>query len=41
LLLDEGLPVKQAAKLAHSITGVGKNAMYELALNLKKTQALS
>jgi 16S rRNA (cytidine1402-2'-O)-methyltransferase len=40
LLLDEGLPVKQAAKLAHSITGVGKNAMYELALTLKKNQAL-
>jgi len=38
LLLDEGLPVKQAAKLAHSITGAGKNAMYELALALKKSQ---
>jgi 16S rRNA (cytidine1402-2'-O)-methyltransferase len=37
LLLDEGLPVKQAAKLAHSITGAGKNAMYELALALKKS----
>ena len=36
LLLDEGLPVKQAAKLAHSITGAGKNAMYELALTLKE-----
>jgi 16S rRNA (cytidine1402-2'-O)-methyltransferase len=35
LLLDDGLPVKQAAKLAHSITGVGKNALYELALSLK------
>jgi 16S rRNA (cytidine1402-2'-O)-methyltransferase len=35
LLLDEGLPVKQAAKLAHSITGAGKNAMYDLALSLK------
>ena len=35
LLLDEGLPVKQAAKLAHSITGMGKNALYELALSLK------
>ena len=41
LLLDEGLPVKQAAKLAHSITGVGKNAMYDLALSLKKSQTLS
>ena len=36
LLLGEGLPVKQAAKLAHSITGAGKNAMYELALTLKE-----
>ncbi len=35
LLLDEGLPVKQAAKLAHSISGAGKNALYELALSLK------
>ena len=35
LLLDEGLPVKQAAKLAHSITGASKNAMYELALKIK------
>ena len=37
LLLAEGLPVKQAAKLAHSITGAAKNAMYELALDLKKS----
>ena len=36
LLLDDGLPVRQAAKLAHAITGVGKNALYELALALKK-----
>lgn len=35
LLLAEGLPVKQAAKLAHAITGVGKNALYERALLLK------
>jgi 16S rRNA (cytidine1402-2'-O)-methyltransferase len=35
LLLAEGLPVKQAAKLAHAITGVAKNALYELALSLK------
>lgn len=35
LLLDEGLPVKQAAKLAQAITGVAKNALYELALSLK------
>ena len=37
LLLDEGLPVKQATRLAHGITGAGKNALYELALTLKKT----
>ena len=36
LLLDEGLPVKQAAKLAHSISGAAKNAIYELALKIKK-----
>lgn len=35
LLLDDGLPVKQAAKLAHAITGVGKNALYERALAMK------
>jgi len=37
LLLDEGLPVKQAAKLAHAVTGAGKNALYDLALTLKKS----
>lgn len=36
LLLAEGLPVKQAAKLASSITGVAKNALYDLALSLKE-----
>lgn len=35
LLLDEGLPVKQAARLAHEITGVAKNTLYDLALRLK------
>jgi 16S rRNA (cytidine1402-2'-O)-methyltransferase len=35
LLLDEGLPVKQAAKLAHAITGVAKNALYEQALAVR------
>ena len=35
LLLDDGITVKQAARLAHAITGAPKNAMYELALSLK------
>lgn len=35
LLLEEGLPVSQASKLAHAITGVGKKALYQLALHLR------
>ena len=35
LLLEAGLPVKQAATLGQAITGVGKNALYDLALSLK------
>ena len=35
LLLADGLPVRQAVKLAQTITGAGKNALYDLALSLK------
>lgn len=35
LLLADGLPTKQAAKLAAAITGAAKNALYERALVLK------
>ena len=35
LLLAEGLPVKQAAKLASAITGAAKNTLYDRALALK------
>lgn len=35
LLLAEGLPVKQAAKLAAKITGAAKNALYQKALEFK------
>lgn len=34
LLLDDGLPVSQAAKLAHAITGMSKKALYERALSI-------
>ncbi|MDR1710116.1 MAG: 16S rRNA (cytidine(1402)-2'-O)-methyltransferase [Candidatus Accumulibacter sp.] len=36
LLLADALPVKQAAKLAHAITGEPKNDLYELALRLRE-----
>ena len=36
LLLADGLPVKQAAKLASAITGAAKNSLYEQALRLKE-----
>lgn len=39
LLLDEGLPVKQAVKLATGITGLAKNALYQRALALSQGDA--
>ena len=35
LILLKNLPVKQAAALAASITGLKKNALYQFALSLK------
>ncbi|MBI4743193.1 MAG: 16S rRNA (cytidine(1402)-2'-O)-methyltransferase [Betaproteobacteria bacterium] len=35
VLLDDGLSVKQAAKLAHAISGTAKNTLYEKALALR------
>ena len=36
ILLDEGLPVKQVARLAHLITGASRNSLYERALVLRQ-----
>jgi 16S rRNA (cytidine1402-2'-O)-methyltransferase len=36
LLLADGLPTKQAAKLASAITGASKNKLYDLALAMKR-----
>ncbi|MDR0578934.1 MAG: 16S rRNA (cytidine(1402)-2'-O)-methyltransferase [Candidatus Accumulibacter sp.] len=36
LLLDEGLPVRQAVKLARAITGAARNTLYELALRQRE-----
>jgi len=39
LLLDDGLSVKQAARLAHAITGAGKKQLYDQALAWKETES--
>jgi len=36
LLLDDGLPVSQATRLAHAITGAGRKALYQQALCLQE-----
>ncbi|MBE2259548.1 MAG: 16S rRNA (cytidine(1402)-2'-O)-methyltransferase [Rhodobacteraceae bacterium] len=36
LLLADGLPVSQASRLAHAITGSRKQALYQLALRLRR-----
>ncbi|MDR2506992.1 MAG: 16S rRNA (cytidine(1402)-2'-O)-methyltransferase [Candidatus Accumulibacter sp.] len=41
LLLDEGLSVKQAAKLASAITGEGKKTLYERALAFRESENFS
>ena len=40
LLLADGLPVKQAAKLASAISGQAKNALYDKALAIRANQAV-
>ena len=40
ILLDDGLAVSQAARLAHAITGASKNALYERALSLKNSESV-
>jgi 16S rRNA (cytidine1402-2'-O)-methyltransferase len=35
LLLDEGLPLKQATRLAHAITGAPKNALYAMEIKAR------
>lgn len=39
LLLDDGLSVKQAARLAHEITGAGKKKLYDQALAWKNVNS--
>jgi 16S rRNA (cytidine1402-2'-O)-methyltransferase len=39
LLIGEGLPIKQATKLASAISGAGRKALYERALALRNEAA--